>query len=100
MVSFSLAVNRRTKTEKGEEITDFLRITAWGQIAKYVHDYFQKGRLIACDGRLQTRKWQDQNGNNRESVEIVADNIYALDRARQKNQNQDESDYDPFAEEA
>jgi single-strand DNA-binding protein len=54
-----------------------------GQTADYVNSYITKGRLVAVDGRLETRKWTDQNGANRESVEVVADNVNALDRPRE-----------------
>jgi single-strand DNA-binding protein len=98
VVSFSIAVKKRTKPRDGESDSDFLRITAWGPSATYVHNYLGKGRLIACDGRLQTRKWQDQNGNNRETVEIVADNIHALDRSENIIAGRGADDVDPFAE--
>ena len=99
VVSFSIAVKKRTKPRDGEADSDFLRITAWGASAKFVNDYLGKGRLIACDGRLQTRKWQDQHGQSRESVEIVADNIHALDRAKGESGGKSANDVDPFADE-
>ena len=99
VVSFSIAVKKRTKPREGEPDSDFLKITAWGQSAKYVHEYLGKGRLIACDGRLQTRKWQDQNGQNRETVEIVADSIHALDRAGAQRAPSNQDMADPFAAE-
>ena len=100
VVSFSIAVKKRTKPRDGEPDSDFLRITAWGSSAQYVQNYLGKGRLIACDGRLQTRKWQDQSGNTRETVEIVADNIHALDRSpNHVAAGNRADDVDPFAEE-
>lgn len=117
VVEFSIAVNKRTKPQDGSPDADFFRVKAWGQTADYVNNYITKGRLVAVDGRLETRKWTDQNGANRESVEVVADNVNALDRPRDDagggggNSNggggggsrpapapaQDE--YDPFADE-
>jgi single-strand DNA-binding protein len=81
VVEFSIAVNKRIKPQEGPD-ADFFRIKAWGQTADYVNSYISKGRLVAVDGRLETRKWTDQNGATRESVEIVADNVNGLDRPR------------------
>jgi single-strand DNA-binding protein len=92
VVSFSIAVKKRMKPREGEPDSDFLRITAWGSSAQYVQNYLGKGRLIACDGRLETRKWQDQNGNNRETVEIVADNIHALERGDTRHSGKTEEE--------
>ena len=64
VTSFTVAVNRRAK--KGEEaIADFLPCVAWRQTAEFITKFF-------VTGSLQTRKWQDQNGNNRISYEILA----------------------------
>jgi single-strand DNA-binding protein len=82
VVDFSIAVQKRIKPADGSPDADFFRIKAWGQTADYVNSYLQKGRLVAVDGRLETRKWTDQNGTNRESVEVVADNVNGLDRPR------------------
>ena len=99
VASFSIAVRKRTKPREGEPDADFLRITAWGSSAQYVQNYLGKGRLIACDGRLETRKWQDKNGVSRETVEIVADNIHALDRVGDRPKATRPEDIDPFADE-
>ena len=99
VVSFSIAVKKRAKPREGEADSDFLRITAWGATATYVQNYLGKGRLIACDGRLQMRKWQDQNGYSRETVEIVADNIHALDRSGNRPTGPVADDIDPIVEE-
>ena len=82
VVDFSIAVTKRIKPSDGSPDADFFRIKAWGQTADYVNSYLTKGRLVAVDGRLETRKWTDQNGTNRESVEVVADNVNGLDRPR------------------
>lgn len=100
VATFTIAVPKRSKPREGEPNADFLRITTWGHSAKYAHDYLLKGRMIACDGRLQVRRWQDQTGTNRETLEIVADNIFALDRKRENSKSAEPDDYDPFGEEA
>ena len=74
--NFSIAVNRRFRNaQTGQQETDFLNIVAWRQQAEFVSKYFQKGSLIAIEGSLQTRQYQDKNGNNRTAVEVVANNI-------------------------
>lgn len=79
---FSLAVDKRIKPTDGSPTADFFRVSAWGQTAEFVANYLTKGRLVAVDGRLQSRKFTDKDGNNREVVEIVADNVQGLDRPR------------------
>ncbi|WP_031482127.1 single-stranded DNA-binding protein [Maridesulfovibrio frigidus] len=59
--------------------TEWHRIVAWRQTAEFVGKYLSKGRLVMVEGKLQTRKWQDQNGQDRYSTEIVANNIQGLD---------------------
>lgn len=82
VVEFSIAVDKRIKPKDGSATADFFRCKAWGQTAEFVSNYLTKGRLIAVDGRLDTRKYQAQDGTNREVVEIVADDVRGLDRPR------------------
>ncbi len=83
VVSFSIAVQKRLKPQNpNDPDADFFRVTAWGQTAEFVSNYVTKGRLVAVDGRLETRKFVDNSGANREVVEIIADNVNALDRPR------------------
>ena len=76
VASFSLAVERDFKPQDGEREVDFFDIVAWRSTAEFVNKYFSKGRMAVVDGRLQSRKWQDKNGNNRVSIEVVADSVY------------------------
>ena len=83
VVEFSIAVDKRIKPQDPNQPTaDFFRCKAWNQTADYVSNYGSKGRLTAVDGRLETRKYVDKDGNNREIVEVVADNVNLLDRPR------------------
>lgn len=59
--------------------TEWHRVTAWRHTAEFVGKYLSKGRLVMVEGKLQTRKWQDQNGQDRYTTEIVANNIQGLD---------------------
>jgi single-strand DNA-binding protein len=79
---FSIAVTKRIKPQDGSPDADFFRIIAWSQTADYVSSYLTKGRLVAVEGRLQSRKYQTSDGQNREVVEVVADNVQGLDRPR------------------
>ena len=76
VASFSIACERDFKGADGEKVTDFFDCVAWRNTAEFVSKYFTKGRMIVLDGRLQSRKWEDKDGNKRVSVEIVAENVY------------------------
>ncbi|MEQ1823772.1 MAG: single-stranded DNA-binding protein [Fimbriimonadaceae bacterium] len=82
VVEFSLAVTKRIKPQDGSPDADFFRVKAWGSTADYVSNYLTKGRLVAVDGRLDQRRWTDPNGQNREIIEVVAESVQGLDRAR------------------
>ncbi len=114
--SFRIAVNRRFKNESGEREADFFTIVAWRQTAEFVANYMSKGRLIAVEGRLQSRSWTDQNGQRRSVVEVSADNVTPLESRNASGggnqqsggynadsapaaQPRDDGDYDPFSEE-
>ena len=107
VVEFSIAVNKRIKPADGAD-ADFFRVKAWGQTASYVGEYIGRGRLVAVDGRLESRKYTDKDGNAREIVEIVADNVNALDRPKEDAEPRQESKakarpapdaYNPFEDE-
>ena len=73
--SCRIAVQRNYLAD-GKRETDFFDVVAWRGTAEFIHGYFAKGRMIALDGRLETRAWTDREGKKRVSVEIVADNAY------------------------
>ena len=75
VASFRIACDRGRRDPNGQSQADFLDVVAWDRTAEFVCRYFQKGSMIAIDGRLQTRSYQDKNGNNRQAVEIVANNV-------------------------
>jgi single-strand DNA-binding protein len=75
--SLRVAFNTRKKDQAtGEwgEKGNFVDVTVFGRQGEIVQQYMSKGRAIAIDGRLEWREWQDKDGNNRQSIEIVADN--------------------------
>lgn len=76
VVSFTIAVERDYTIKGQEKQTDFFDCVAWRHTAEFLCKYFSKGRMVVLNGSLQTRMWEDRDGNNRKSVEIVAANIY------------------------
>ena len=75
VASFRIACDRGRKDANGQSQADWFDVVAWGNTAQFVCRYFQKGSLIAVDGRLQSRQYQDKAGNNRTAIEIVANNV-------------------------
>lgn len=75
VTSFSVAVDRRFQRQGEEKQTDFINVVAWRQTAEFVSRYFHKGSMIAVQGSIQTRNYEDKNGNKRTAVKIVADNV-------------------------
>lgn len=73
--SFSVACERDYKDENGEKRTDFIDVVAWRNTAEFVSKYLTRGRMVAVDGRLQLRDWQDREGNKRRSAEILAASV-------------------------
>lgn len=77
VTSFSIAVERNLVDKAtGKRGADFVNIVAWRGTAELICKYFAKGRLIALEGSIQTRNYEDKNGNKRTAFEVVADNVY------------------------
>lgn len=74
VASFTLACSRGRKDASGKDLVDWIPVVAWERTAEFVCKYFEKGSLIAIDGRLQSRTYKDRDGNNRTAIEIVANN--------------------------
>lgn len=86
--TFGLATNRAWTTETGEkkEETEFHRIVAWSKLAELCGQFLTKGRKIYVEGRLSTRTWQGQDGAQRNTTEIVIDDMILLDSARAREE--------------
>lgn len=82
VANFSIATNERWKDKDGnyQDRTEWHRIVAWRKLAETVGEYLKKGSQVYIEGRLQTRTWEDQNGNKRSTTEIVADSLQMLGR--------------------
>lgn len=82
VTSFTIAVDRSYVRSGSERQTDFIDIVAWRSTAEFVCKYFRKGQLVAIQGSIQTRSYQDKQGNNRKAFEIVADNVHFAEPKR------------------
>ncbi len=80
VASFSLATSERFKSKSGEweERTEWHNVTLWGRLAEIAGEYLAKGKTVYIEGRLQTRKWQDRDGRDRYTTEVVADKMQML----------------------
>lgn len=85
--SFRIACDRSYVQQGQQRQTDFIDIVAWRQQADFVSKYFQKGSMIAVEGSLQTRQYQDKQGSKRTAVEVVANNISFAGAKRQDSQS-------------
>lgn len=74
VASFTIACSRGRKDANGKDLVDWIPVVAWEHTAEFVCKYFEKGSLIAIDGRLQSRTYKDRDSNNRTAIEIVANN--------------------------
>ena len=75
VTSFTIACEKDFSSD-GKKQADFIDIVAWRNTAEFICKYFGKGRMIIVSGRLQSRKWMDNDGNNRTGWEVVAENVY------------------------
>ena len=78
--SFRIAVGRRFTKPNEPQQTDFIDIVAWRQQAEFVAKYFTKGKPILVCGSIQSRNWQDKEGNKRTTVEVIADEVTFVER--------------------
>ena len=80
VASFSLATSEKFKNKSGEweERTEWHRVTLWAKLAEIAGEYLAKGKTVYIEGRLQTRKWQDNSGNERYTTEIVGEKMQML----------------------
>lgn len=82
--SFKVACDRDFKSADGKKECDFIPVVAWRNTAVVVSRFMSKGRMVAVDGKLQSRQWTDKNNNKRTEWEIQAENVYFAD-SKQSN---------------
>lgn len=88
VANFSLAVNRRFVKEGEERQADFINIVAWGKLGEFCSKYFKKGQQVGVVGRIQTRTWDDEQGQKRYVTEVVAEEAYFADSKRDEFPNE------------
>lgn len=87
VATFSLAVERNYAAAGQQKQADFINIVCWRQTADFVSKYFVKGQLVAVEGSIQTRNYEDKNGNKRTAFEVVADQTYFAESKRDRQEN-------------
>ena len=85
VASFSLAVNRRFAKKDDEKQADFINIVAWDKTGEFCSKYFKKGLQVAVVGRLQTRKYEDNDGKTVFVTEVIAEECYFADTKHEQN---------------
>ena len=89
VTTFSVAVSRSWNSADGERHseTEWFNVVAWGNLAEICKQYLVKGQQVFVEGRLQTRRWDDKEGQKHTSVEIVANEMMMLGDRRDANNN-------------
>ena len=86
VTSFTLAVNRRFVKEGEERQADFIPVVVWGKSGEFVSKYFKKGQQVGVIGRIQTRTWDDEQGQKHYVTEVVAEEAYFADSKKESNE--------------
>jgi len=99
----TVAVRKKIKpTNPDEKDSDFFNCKVWGQSADYAASYLAKGSLVSLEGRMESRKYTDKEGQNREVWEVTVDQVNGLDKkptsGNQAPAANDNQDWDPFSE--
>lgn len=89
--TFTIACDRDVKDKNGEKACDFIECVCWEGVAEFACKHLSKGKQVVVVGRLQLRKWQDKDGINRTTAEIITRSIYFADSKPQ------EGSYSPYA---
>ncbi len=94
VTTFTVAVSRSWNTADGERRseTEWFNIVSWGNLAEICKQYLHKGQQVYIEGRLQTRRWEDKEGQKRTNVEVVANEMMMLGDRRNQSKQSDSSD--------
>lgn len=103
VANFSIATDETYMGKDGQKVekTEWHKIVAWGKQAEFIGSYLGKGRLVYVEGKIETRKWADQNGQERYTTEIKAERVQALDKrpdGQQQSTGQPAAPYNAAAE--
>jgi len=94
VTTFTVAVSRSWNTADGERRseTEWFNVVAWGNLAEICKQYLHKGQQVYIEGRLQTRQWEDKEGQKHKNVEVVANEMMMLGDRRDNSKSSDEID--------
>lgn len=92
---FTVAVNRTFTNADGKREADFINVVAWRKQAETISKYFDKGNLIAIEGRLQTGSYDDKDGNKRYTVDVALDNFEFVESKAAREQSSNSSNFEP-----
>jgi len=96
---FTVAVNRKFTNQQGEREADFINIVTWRALAENCGNYLKKGSLVAIEGRIQTRSYENQEGRTVYVTEVVADDVRFLNtRTNSDKTPNNQPEEDPFAD--
>ena len=100
VTTFTLAVSRTWNSADGERHTEteWFNVVAWGNLAEICKQYLSKGQQVYVEGRLQTRRWEDKEGQKHTSVEVVANEMMMLGDRREGKGPKDEDEEDEMSE--
>ena len=89
VANFSMATDESYRDNSGNKVekTEWHRVVCWAKTGELVSQYLRKGSLVLVEGKIETRKWQDQNGNDRYTTEIKANNVQFLESKGQQDQS-------------
>ena len=87
VVQFTVAVERNMAAQGQEKQTDFINVVAWRKAAEFVSQWFTKGMMIIVEGSIQSRRWQDKEGHNRTTIEVVASAVQFGETKKSRESN-------------
>lgn len=96
--TITLACERDFVGQDGRREVDFIDVVCWRGTAEFVARWFRKGLLVAAEGRLQSRKWADQYGQNRTGWEVVADSVHFAEKTERDGPSQSPAATAPFTQ--
>ena len=91
--AFSIAVDRNFVRQGEERKADFINCVAWRQTAEFISKYFRKGSMVALEGSLQTRSWDDQDGKKRYATDVVVNQVYFAESKRDSQSSMGGDDF-------
>ena len=87
VVQFTVAVERNRAAQGQEKQTDFINVVAWRKTAEFVSQWFTKGMMVIVEGSIQSRRWQDKEGHNRTTIEVVASAVQFGETKKSRESN-------------